>query len=435
MRASLCGLVALHLPTGVVAQAPTAVNEKRLEALSLARARTLLLERAAELPLLGDEALGDWIAARKPVERALRLWSRNIPRHGRARRYDDGVVESDIRLEPMVLVDHLLATVVTPEVDLSPEDRQHAESRLRAAAQRWPVLWVTGRAAPEPDAAGAIAGWEDVSRTGVEAARAAASDDALAALWAATQRLPIDDKRTVGGFINTAPAIRDPVRQQARHEARLRVEYAPERFALAHAELPLRELLRILTRVHQEHYTGTEYAAADFRQMILRQSAETLSAVGVGMPPEDTLIQPRLVPRVLDVPTWSNTTLVASGHYRPAGDDNPAPDARAQAARLDALAALYGRVAELEVQPGTTVAAYLGYHQDLKSDVALLITAARTVEGPRATEGGRTEVTVALPLERLWQIVRRKMIAQEAEPPEDIHPPAVSQAEERGVSP
>lgn len=408
-------VVALGVAPAVRAQGPTPPTpeqQTRLETVALAKARTEAFRRLGTLPVKPDRTLADALTGEVDLDRALRLWVRTRPRHGGVRLYSDGVCECDVRLEP---------EEIRVQLGQLAADRPHPPwdpDRLARAAADWPAIQVTGRAALEEIAAASgPAGWEDVSAEGQELARAAARADAQTALLTEVGRLKVTHARRLHEFLDSDAAVRDAVRAELERAATARVELAADQLAVVEVRINLRELLRIVTRVHQEHYRGSDFEAADFRQMVLLAGREEVAAIGLAPPPARTVLTTRYEPLELDVPPWAGATLSAVGRYEPTDNESPDEATRREAARLDALDRLYAQMARLIVQDDVTVGAFLSYHSHLKSDVALFLSGARPAGRPVPKPDGATELKVELPLRRLWEILRRAMTVEEVEPP------------------
>lgn len=411
------------------AQRPTPPTPEQLrerEQLALADARTTLYGRLADLPLGDAGSLRTWLTSDLDSDRAVRLWARTRPRHGPPRHYADGVCEVDLHAPAAAVRDALLA--VLAEAPAAPAGID--ADRLRAAAADWPDLWIIGRARPGITVhAGRPTGWENVTREGMELARRAATADATHALLAEAGRLKVTHARRLREFLDSADAVRAAVRTGIERAATVKVVFAPDQVAEAEARLDLRELLRILTRAHQEHYRGDAFAAADFREMVLLAGRSEISAAGLATPPDYAVLRTRMAALELNAPDWAGQTLTETGRYTPGPDEMPDPSAAAEAARLDAIARLHRRVEALVIQGGVTVAGFAGYHQDLKPDIVLFLASAHPA-GPARTSPEGTEVTVELPLRRLWEIVQRKMKLEEVEPPA---PDGAAGADETGT--
>jgi hypothetical protein len=207
------------------------------------------------------------------------------------------------------------------------------------------------------------------------------------------------------------------VQAELTRAARTKIEFAPDQVALAEVRVTLRDVLRILTKVYQEHYHGDEFEVADFREMVLLSGQDELTATGLATPPSESILREQYEPMELDVPPWAATTLTATGSYQPGEGESADRAAQADAARLDGIARLNAQIEKLVIQKGVTVAEFLGYHQDLKDDVALFLSGTHVVAAPTTTATDALEVKVELPLRRLWEIARRDMKLEEVEPP------------------
>ena len=416
---------------------PTAEQQRELELVALARARTELLERVRGLPVASGATVGAWLARDVNVDRGLRLWTRTRPRQGSARIYSDGVCEADARIEPAELLQELMRLL--SENPSSGDPVGIDADKLKAAARAWPILWATGRTslsrrrfADQPP------GWEDVNREGLELARGAATADAYNALLAEAGRLKVTNARRLREFLDSSEAVRDVVQTEMQQAVKAKVAFEPDQVAVATVRISMRDLLRILTRAHQEHYRGEDFEAADFREMVLLAAKDELTGTGLATPPARTLGRSQYAPLEQNAPEWVGTTLSAVGQYEPAEGEPPDETARREAARLDGVTRLWKQAQALLIQKNVTVAEFLGYYQDLKDDAALFLNGARVGSAPTSQPSGGVEVRVELPLRRLWEIVRRDMKLEEIEPDDagvaDAAPasrPASSEKEDR----
>ena len=201
-------------------------------------------------------------------------------------------------------------------------------------------------------------------------------------------------------------------------QAEVKVSFALDQVAVAEARIDLLALIRILADAHRNHYQGEQFHAADFRGMALLNNEDHLSATGLGVPPSDAIIRPRYVPIELNAPAWSTTTLTATGRYEPADEASSDDADRIAAARLNGVDDLRLQVERLVIQKDVTIADFLGHHDELKDDVVLFLSGTRIAREPQDASDGSVEVSVALPLERLWWIVRRGMERVEVDAPD-----------------
>lgn len=422
----LATAAALLVHEGQSAQAqpapPTPEQQKTLEQVCLAKARGELLGRVGALSIREGVTIADWLMRDVELDRALRLWARTRPAQGPLRLYSDAVGETDVRVEPAELLAELL--VLAEDYPAAAGAARVDAGKLKAAAGAWPILWATGRAAVSKEAhPSRPPGWDDVTPEGVELARAAATADAQNALLAAAGRLKVTSARRLHEFLESSDEVRQAVQAELQRAAKVKVEFAPDQVAVVEVRIALRDLLRILTRVYQEAYHGGDFEAADFREMVLLAGQDELAATGLATPPSDAALRSRYTPIELNVPAWAATALSAMGRFELGDGETAEPAAQVQAARLDGIARLGEQIEKLVIQKDVKVAEFLGYHQELKDDVALFLNSARVVTAPVALPAGGVEVKVELPLRRLWEIVRRGMKLEEVEPP-----PAASDA-------
>lgn len=391
---------------------PGGAEQRTLQQVALGQARTQLFEQVRALPLGAGVTVAEWIAQDADLERALRLWVRAVPRHGSARLYDDGVCEIDATIAHAVLAAQLAALLEAYESTPAGVTQRS----ITAATSDWPVIWATGRATRPPKwQVERPPGWETVGADGLMIARRAAVADAIAALVDEAGRLALSGARRVRDFLRLGENVRDAVLAELQKRADVRVDFAPDRVAVADASIAVRELMRVLIDVQAEHDRAGQFAAADFRGMALSAERDVLRAAGLGVPPARTLMTNPYEPVEFNAPRWAETTLRAEG-TTPAAIAEGSISERAERARLAAIDRLRGEVLALVIQQEVTVAEYVAYHQDLKDDIVLFLSSARPIAPPEALRGGGVRLRVELPLRRLWEIVRRKMHVEEVEP-------------------
>jgi hypothetical protein len=324
---------------------------------------------------------------------------RTRPRAGNARVYSDATCDVDVRVEPGEL------TALLVEADVS------------SAARDWPVPWSTGTASlTEKASSRKPAGWEDVSLQGIQFARRAAATDAVYALLEQAGRLRVTAAHRLRAFLESDEDVFEAVYAAVERTAKIVVEEAPDQVAVAQAEIGMTELIRILTNVHQTHYRGDLFHAPDFREMTLNAKSSELRATGLAIPP---IRYRQLPPHELtefDAPPWASTTLSADGHHQPVDGEELAHDERVERARLDGMAELRNKLEAMTVHGGVAVAQVLGSRSELQDDFAVFLSGARVVDEPRGQPDDTLTVDVALPLERLWKIVRRGMERIEVDP-------------------
>ncbi|TWT43816.1 hypothetical protein RAS1_02160 [Phycisphaerae bacterium RAS1] len=384
-----------------------------LERVALARARSKLMARLSELPVQEGVCLAAWAGRDAELDRRFRRWVRSLPRSGMPRFYSDGDCEMDVH----VTAEELLAALLGLLGDGAAGARADDESLLKRAARTWPEIWCSGAASPA-DSGGSKkpAGWEDVSIDGIEIVRRAAAADARNALLSDAGRLKVTNARRLAEFIDCSDPVRDALRTGVETIATVRVDFEPDQVGVGHASMKMTDFIRLLTDVHKEHYQGDAFHAADFREMALLTDFAELSAEGLAAPPSRTIVKSPYAPLELSAPPWAEARLTALGRFQFEGA--PADEKlTAERARLEGVDELRRQVEALVIQNGVTVAALLAEHGEMKDDVVTFLSSARPIGPPRKREDGAVEVTVELPLHRLWLIVRRAMELVEVDPP------------------
>lgn len=415
-----CGLLAACAGASAQPAVLDAAQRSTLERVALGKARSEMLDAVRALPLTGDLNIGQWAGARVSTDRALRNWVRTRPAAGAGRIYSDNVCEVDLGVDPDAVCDALLSILATD----GPGPAHVDERMVKAAARNWRPLWTTGVSTPpEVKYPNRPAGWEDITSEGIELARAAATADAHASLLDEAGRLRVTAARRLREFIDSSEAVRAAMAEALIRESRVTVAFDADQVATAMARIAMRDLLRVVTDVHASHYQGDTFAAADFREMLLVERRDALEATGMAVPPRRTVMRNPYALIEKDVPEWAGRTLTATGRYVP--DEGEELDAAglAAAARVDAIDALRREVEKLVIQQNVTLAAFVSYHESLKSDIVLWLGSARLVGPPRSIEGG-VEVQAELRLRRLWEIVRRGMTLVEEDPEPTTQPGA-----------
>lgn len=392
----------------------SASDRAALERLALAKARSTLVETVYRLPLRDELSIGGWAAQTIARDRALRLWLRNAPLESRVRCYSDYSCDADLRLDPVALraaLEEIAAGEAAVEAArLSPRD-------LTLAERRWPRIYAVGTSWPyDLTPSTKPPGWLDVSVVGVEQTHRAAEADARRALLAAAAPLPVTNARRLSEFLESGPDICEAVARGIERAAEIRVSLEPDQVAVATARIGLIDLIRILTEVHQSHYRGELFHAADFREMALLNTRDRIEAVGLAVPPSSAMLDSQWEPVELDVPPWAGETLTVVARHAPDDLVVLPPEQHTAAAWLQGVDQLRREALALELQQGVTVEAWLGEHDELKRDVLRWLSGARAADPPRTASDGVVELPLELPLRRLWWIMRRPMDVVEVAP-------------------
>jgi hypothetical protein len=414
------GCVFCLLSVGAVRAAPplSPAQKRTVQRLALTDARYQLWQQIAALPLGRSQALADALPA--DVQRDLRRALRTAQRAVADRLYSDGVAEVDVTLGAAALRDLLIA-----QLDNADEAAAQLRARIITAARNWPLLWATGRAElPRHTAADRPTGWENITPEGIATARREAIDDAYAALWQQLDGLSLPEDRTLAGHLAGHPAVQARLRDAVRRTADLRVTLESDQTAVARVTLEARQLLDLLIAAHTQHAAADQTIFADLRHMILAADRERFAATGLATPPLAARQANRYQPIERNAPDWIDAPLTATGRFMPPAGFPADAALRHERARIAAFAPLRVAAERLLLPGDVPVADFLAYHQDLKDDVALWLSGARPAGPLREVDGGVLELPVELPPRRLWEILCRRMILEEIDPPERSPTPA-----------
>lgn len=418
---------------GSLAQQPSAevvapADRSSLERIALGKARTTLHRTLANLPIKTDLTIGAWVSRNAALDRAFRAWTRSQSWVGGPRIYADGSCDVDVRVLPEEIAKQLME--LRQKLDPAALAEAPTAAEIDAAARGWAITWATGTAEiPEAGKAGTADGWEDISAEGVQLARLAAQADAAYAMLDEAAKLKVTPARRVSEFLKASVEVRDAVAAALQTSVQFKTELGPDQISVAQGSIGVTDLIRILTQVHQQFYKGSEFQAADFREMSINNPPADIRVTGLAPPPEKYRIRPEYELIELDRPDWTTRTLSATGRYEPQdGDDFPAA-MRIELARWDGMDQLRRLVESLVLQGDITVEKFLGYRTSLKPDVALFLSGARIINRPqiRADDGVEVRVEIALP--RLWKILRRGVSIMEVEPAEAASRPALKSSE------
>ncbi len=403
----------LALIAGASAAEPLPPEQRAgLERVALARARAALLDTLNGLPAGGRETVGTLIGRDVRLDRAWRLWVRTRPVFGGYRLFSDQTCDADVRAAPDEVLTALLqiADEVSPAI-VEPTVRK----RLKAAAGDWPLCYGTGTA-ERKDVANVRkpAGWADVSIEGIEVTRRAASADAIRALLGSTATIKVTNARQLSDLVEHSVSVRDAFRVRLAEGAKVEVRFAADQVATATAEIRLADLIRVTMAIHEDLLANEPvFGARDFSEMVMiHGSAErVVRATGIATPPASAITHPTYSRVELDRPAWAARKLTATGTFTPEdGPSQPLEQALARdVARLHGIDSLREQVLELPLGGSATVAALIDLRPELKDDIVTGLHAARPVRTTVGPRDGAVTVTLELPLERLWWIVRRGM--------------------------
>lgn len=425
-----CLFAALPLARAQTSPVEAAASADRvsLERVALGKARTALHRSLLQLPIRSEMTIGAWVSRNAALDRTFRSWTRSQPWVGAPRVFADGSCDVDVCVLPTDLAKHLVE--LREKIDDRVAGEAPAIGDIQAAEKNWPAIWATGESsAAETGMGGQADGWEDISAEGVQLARLAAQADAAYAMLEAAARLKVTSARRVSEFLNSSDEVRDAVAAALQSAVQFKTELAADQICVAQGSIGIPDLIRILSQVHQEVYKGTDFRAADFREMAIANTASDIQVSGLAAPPDKYRIRAAYELIELDLPDWIRKTLTAVGRYEPQDGDDFPPEMRSELARWDGMDQLRRQVEALVLQGDITVERFLGYRTGLKNDVVLFLSAARVISRPQIRADDSAEVRVELPLHRLWRILRRGAAIVEVEPGEATSRPALQSSE------
>ena len=341
---------------------------------------------------------------------------------GQPRRYSDGVTEADLEIAASAVV-QAVSDVCTggdrAKVWLEDLKARGEEGLLRVSGRArvpddaGPDVAVAAAAAP-PDEPAALypIGWEGVTAAGRVEAQRAARVRAYEAMGARIRALPLRSAETVGKMGVGSPAA------EGRLDVFLRSlpvagppRLMPDRVAEVTVAASVRDLIQVLKEVRALAPGGDRWRDDDIDQVSVLLKTDRLEAVGCGMPPPASVraAQPEGPGRSAPLPDWAAQALEATGAAALSDEITDRDRARvlaARSAKARALADLESRLGAVKLDDGRTVADRAAKEEVFRNDVAAFLASARTASSRRADDG-RWEVTLRLPLLRLYEFSRR----------------------------
>jgi hypothetical protein len=435
LRASIL-VPAILVAAILVAAAPGpqyAPEQARLLALRAAQADGY--QRLADLVLgapLEGKTVGAVLGTAGDAEIALRVVLRSARIVGDPRVYSDGVAEVDLDIP----VGAVIAAIngLAPAEPAEPGKAEPGARKpinldgLRALAVDG-YLRAGGRGAAPPDIlpemvkkAAALrldafaemfpVGWEEVTAAGRVAAESRARVRAYAALGELLRGIHMNQTWTIGALAKGSPAAERLLDGFVRGLPLAGpVRLMPDRLAEVDVAAPVRDLIKVLVDIRATVPDDARWTRQQIDELSVQVQAERLGVTGRGMvppaearPPEALAAAPSAV-----LPDWAATVLEARGRAGRPEDIESEDDARllaARSAKARAMADLQKQLDAVRLDDGRTVRDRAAKDEVFRKDVLLLLAGARIADS-KALDGGRQwEVTLRLPLLRLWELAR-----------------------------
>ena len=422
---ALAAAAAFAAETAVPARGYTA-DQARLLAIDVAHADGVnrLAEMALGARVSAVRTLGEALGFASDGEIALRVFLRSARVIGEPRVYSDGVAEVDaeIPIEAVIRKVHDLYTPGEHETAAMDELRYQAvDDMLRTSGTGRPpggisdeVMRGVEAARPEDLPELFPAGWEGVTATGrVEAVRRARVR-AYEAMGLRLRGLLLGQTETVDGllggvsaaeamfdaFVRSLPVAGDP-------------RMMPDRIAEVDVAAPVRDVIRVLKDVRRLRGSEVRLTEEQIDRLSVRLKTDRLAVTGRGMPPADA-VHAADAPAVAGgapLPDWATQVLEATGTARFSDDVADREEARvlaARAAKVRAGADLRQQVDALTLAEDLTVRQLAARDPAFARDVGTFLSSAHT-RAHRATPDGKAwEVTLRLPLIRLYACYRAR---------------------------
>jgi hypothetical protein len=414
-------LVGLLLVAPAAKPAPaTGYTPEQARLLAVRVAQVDGYERLADLvlsaPLPDGKTVGAVLGPAGDREIALRLLLRSARVVGDPRVYSDGVAEVDVEIPADTVIEgmggqefgilrglavdgYLRATGRgAPLPDISPEMVKKAEAtRLTEFVEIFPT------------------GWDRVTAAGRVEAESRARIRAYAAMQELVRGIHISPSLTVAQVVTEAPAA-------ARLDGFIRslpvagpVRLMPDRVAEADVAAPVRDLIRVLRGIRALKPGDTRWTDAQVDQLSVSLKTDRLVATGRGMPPLTDIrpAQDYVGSPATPMPDWAATVLEARGQARPPEDiesdvknEDQARLLAARSAKVKAMADLGRQLDSVRLSDGRTVRERAAKDEAFRQDIATFLASARVTQSKALADGQQWEVTMRLPLIRLWEFSR-----------------------------
>lgn len=383
-----------------------------------------LAEMALGARVSAVRTLGEALGPAGDGEIALRVFLRSARVVGEPRVYSDGVAEADaeIPLETVIRKVHDLYTPGEHETAAMDELRYQAvDDTLRVSGTGRPpggiapeVMRGVEAARPEDLPEMFPAGWERVTATGrVEAVRQARVR-AYEAMGRRLRGILLGQTGTVdellGGvsaaeamfdaFVRSLPVTGDP-------------RMMPDRIAEVDVSAPVRDVIRVLKDVRRLRGSEVRWTEEQIDRVSVRLKTERLAVTGRGMPPPDAVhaAESTAVAGGAPLPDWATQVLEATGTARFSDDVADREEARvlaARAAKVRAGADLRQQVDALTLAQDLTVRQLAARDPAFARDVGTFLASAHTRAHRASADGKGWEVTLRLPLLRLYACYRAR---------------------------
>lgn len=405
------------------APCPAAYTERQAEQLGMRAAQADALRRLTERILTArmpdgrtvDDALdpggGEGIALRVALRTARVV--------GLPRTYSDGITEVDIEIA-LADVRREVARLVGGDADAPAFLADLADQAVGG------VLRATGAGRPPEDVPPEVLrkvmkarreafpevfplGWQSVDPSGRLQAARDARIRAYQDIASRVMAVSLSPAKTLGEELDGARAAEIRLDTFLRSlPVRGRPRFMPDRIAEIEVAAPVADLIETLKDLRPLLPAERRWPDAALDQVSVRLKTDELVVVGRGMPAADFVREGPVEERPASAPDWVDRILEARGEAGIPDDVEDGERARvlaARAAESEALKALARKVNALELPGGDTVGKRAADDEAFAKDRETFLRSARITQS-RALDGDRWEVTLRLPLERLYELSR-----------------------------
>ncbi len=379
-----------------------------------------LTDRILTARLPGGRSVGDALDPAGSEGIALRVALRSARVVGLPRTYSDGVTEVDVEIA-LADVQREVARLVGGDpaapLFLADLEAQAVGGVLRATGAGRPpdevpeeVVRRVVRAPREAFPEAFPIGWEAVAPSGRIQAACDARIRAYQAITSRVRDLEVTAGATLGEQIKeNYPAevrldtfLRSlPVRDRPR--------FMPDRIAEIEVAAPVANLIELLKGLRSLLPAEERWTDATLDQLSVRLKADHVPVVGRGMPASEFIREGPGQERPPSAPEWVDRILEARGQADVPDDVEDAERTHvlaARAAETEAQNALAAQVNALRLTDELTVGGLAAKDETFARDRDTFLRSARIVHS-QPLDAKRWEVTLRLPLERLYVVSRR----------------------------
>jgi hypothetical protein len=398
-------------------------DPSRLLALRVAQADGYqrLADRVLEEPLPDGKTVAAALGLGSDKEIALRMLLRSARMIGDPRVYSDGVTEVDLEISldaVMQKLRELLGSPGSPTVVPEGLPKRAFEGYLRVSGRGVAPQDLTADrikkivdTKPDEFAEMFPLGWQGVTAAGRVEAERRARIRAYAAMDAAVRGVRVGPGGTVADMVKDSPAAEGMLDAFVRGlPLAAPIRFMPDRVAEADVAAPVRDLIKLLRDIRAMAPDDPRWAGSNVDELSVQMKTDRLLATGRGMPPPlEVQSAETLADSPAPLPDWAATVLKAHARARQPEDMENEDRARllaARSAKAMAMEDLSRQLDAVQLDDGRTVRVRASKDEVFRKDIVTLLSSAAIVESQPVAGSKQWEVSVRLPLVRLWEFSR-----------------------------